>query len=444
MTPRASPRRRTGSAGRGAPLLAIMVVLVAAGALGPGFAPVRAGPVGRSSGAGLLLNANPSRGVAPLLVDFSLATPNGTAPRYEWSFGDGQYLNGSGASYSNPSHTYLVPGVYDAVATAVWPAGPENASLTIVVLSPVLSVQLVASPLNGTVPLTVTFNATPSGGSGTYLSYLWSFGDGGVGSGLDIRYTYVTTGVFQAQITVTDSTGANATAEANVTVTAAGATGGGNSSTRNGTPDGAGSGGSSGALSYLPDIGLGLLGAGAAVFVAAGTWVLYRRRAEADEPGPTEGPVPSPPTPAGSVTAAAHVAVGAPEGATSPSPPPASAEALPLSEPSGLAASRRLALQLLRNMGTLPRVAPGELPGPEWTQAGLARSVGAGQSAISRVLRRLAAAGIVEVETAHVSGGGRRVRVYRLTPRGERLARALVETGRTDGDGRFSGRGNRP
>src|SRR5271154_2414358 len=105
------------------------------------------------SGAGLVLTANPSTGTAPLLVDFSFSTPNGTAPYYRWSFGDGSYLNGSGISYATPSHTYVTPGSYDAVATAVWPAGPENASLTIVVRSPILSIALTAAPLNGTVPL---------------------------------------------------------------------------------------------------------------------------------------------------------------------------------------------------------------------------------------------------------------------------------------------------
>jgi DNA-binding MarR family transcriptional regulator len=419
-------------------LTATTCVLLAATVCGPAYAtPDRGGPTALA-GAGLVLTANPPRGPAPLLVDFRLSTPNGTAPRYSWSFGDGGYLNGSDSSYAAPSHVYDAPGSYPAVATAFWPSGPENASLTIVVLSSALSVHLVASPVGGAAPLTVTFNATPQGGSGTYLSYLWNFGDGGVGSGLDIRYTYVSAGSYVAEFTVTDSTGANASAEANVTVTAGGP--GNDSSTPNGTPDGPSNGGGTGWRSYLPAISVGLLVGGVTVFLASAGWVLYRRRAAARstgpvpplvapalEPAPTEAVLvpttaaPSMPSPMGPAPTAAL-----PAGTAAPAPP----------EPSGLAATRRLTLHLLRQMGRLPKVASGELPGPEWTQAGLAAAVGAGQSAISRVLRRLTAAGIVETETTHVAGGGRRLRVYRLTPRGERLAHALSDPDAAGADAR--------
>jgi DNA-binding MarR family transcriptional regulator len=406
-----------------------ILVLVAAAAPPRGVPPAVLPSFRTFSGAGLVLTANPSTGTAPLLVDFSFSTPNGTAPYYRWSFGDGSYLNGSGLAYATPSHTYVTPGSYDAVATGVWPAGPENASLTIVVLSPVLSIALTAAPLNGTAPLTVTFNATPGGGSGTYLSYLWTFGDGGSGSGLDIRYTYETAGQFEARLVVTDSDGVNATATANVTVARAAGTN--NSSSGNGSSDGSTPGGSHGWTSYLPALAVAILVAGISVFLASAGWILYRRRTIPTSPGPSSGyvatPVAGPPPPA---------AIGGAEslepGPTAPSAVPRAVPVPAAADPSGLAANRRLALQLLRYMGTLSRVPAGELPGSEWTQAGLAKGVGAGQSAISRVLRRLTAAGIVEAETEHVAGGGRRLRVYRLTPRGERLAHALSEPGRID------------
>jgi len=420
-------------------VLVVTILLVGGAALSTTSPGARAAAPGPAAGAGLLLTADPSRGSAPLLVDFSLSTPNSSAPlQYEWAFGDGAYLNGSGASYQTPSHTYLVPGTYHAVATAVWAAGPENASVTIVVVSSVLGVRLAASPVNGTAPLTVTFNATPFGGSGTYLSYVWAFGDGGVGSGLDVRYTYATSGTFLAQITVTDSTGARASASANISVRPGGSTGPNNNSTdRNGSSDGRGPAGAGGLAAYLPEIAVGLLGVGVAVFLASAGWVLYRRRelpARGIPPGVELA------APGGAPVAPVPSAALAPEPeAPAPGPGPTPAPAPTAPEPSGLAASRRLALQLLRTMGTLPKVARGELAGPEWTQAGLAERVGAGQSAISRVLRRLSAAGIVGSETTHVAGGGRRVRVYHLTPRGERLAHALSEAGPSEGSDPLSG-----
>ena len=95
--------------------------------------------------------------------------------------------------------------------------------------------------------------------------------------------------------------------------------------------------------------------------------------------------------------------------------------------PPTLSTPSRITDALLRHLVALPRLHPGDLPNSAWTQAGIAVAIGAGQSAVSRVLRRLVAAGIVTVETRHVAGSPRRVRIYRLTDRGERLARALRE-----------------
>jgi DNA-binding PadR family transcriptional regulator len=50
------------------------------------------------------------------------------------------------------------------------------------------------------------------------------------------------------------------------------------------------------------------------------------------------------------------------------------------------------------------------------------------QGAVAGVLRRLEAAGVVSAETAHVLGGSRRVKVYRLTDRGRQIAREIRST----------------
>jgi len=107
----------------------------------------------------------------------------------------------------------------------------------------------------------------------------------------------------------------------------------------------------------------------------------------------------------------------------------------PLGRPPILATPSRITDALLRHLVGLPSLYSGDLPTRAWTQAGIAEAVGAGQSAVSRVLRRLVAAGIVTVETRHVAGSPRRIRIYRLTDRGERLGRALREAPppRTDG-----------
>jgi len=73
-------------------------------------------------------------------------------------------------------------------------------------------------------------------------------------------------------------------------------------------------------------------------------------------------------------------------------------------------------LFVFRGMG------PDDLARPETTQLGISAMLRADQRAVSKVLRRLVAAGVVLEERRHVRGGARRVKVYTLTHRGEVLA----------------------
>ena len=60
----------------------------------------------------------------------------------------------------------------------------------------------------GTTPLSVDFDGSASIDSeGAIKSYTWDFGDGGSASGAVVNYTYRTTGMFDAMLTVTDQGG---------------------------------------------------------------------------------------------------------------------------------------------------------------------------------------------------------------------------------------------
>lgn len=61
------------------------------------------------------------------------------------------------------------------------------------------------------------------------------------------------------------------------------------------------------------------------------------------------------------------------------------------------------------------------------TQEGLARRLGVTQGAVSKVVRRLIAVGVVRQGRGHVAGGGRQVRFYALTERGHQLVLAYRE-----------------
>ena len=78
-----------------------------------------------------------------------------------------------------------------------------------------------ASPMNGTAPLTVAFNASGSSSPGaTITDYTWSFG----GSGANINHTFAA-GSYVVTLTVTDSRGQ--TDSSTATITATGSGGGG-------------------------------------------------------------------------------------------------------------------------------------------------------------------------------------------------------------------------
>jgi uncharacterized repeat protein (TIGR01451 family) len=113
-------------------------------------------------------SAFPLSGSWPLLVQF-LNSSTG-ADSYAWDFGDGIT-----ATLSSPTHTYAAAGVYTVTLTAANLAGSHTLTRTdyINAWSPVL-VDFSATPLTGTVPLTVTFTNSSTGAS----TYGWDFGDG--------------------------------------------------------------------------------------------------------------------------------------------------------------------------------------------------------------------------------------------------------------------------
>ncbi len=81
------------------------------------------------------------------------------------------------------------------------------------------SVNAMASPSSGNVPLAVTFSASASGGISPY-TYSWTFGDGASGSGATVTHTYTSPNAYTAQVTAADSGSMIATATLTVTVTA--------------------------------------------------------------------------------------------------------------------------------------------------------------------------------------------------------------------------------
>jgi PKD repeat protein len=78
-----------------------------------------------------------------------------------------------------------------------------------------------ANPTSGTVPFAVSFSgAGSSDADGSIASYAWTFGDGGIASGVSASHTYTTAGSYTAKLTVTDNRGGTASATVSITAKA--------------------------------------------------------------------------------------------------------------------------------------------------------------------------------------------------------------------------------
>jgi DNA-binding MarR family transcriptional regulator len=380
----------------------------------------------------LTLSASPSP-ADPLLITFAASAVSGTITAYAWNFGDGQFFNGSGGAYAEPVHRYAAPGTYTVHLLAY--EGPEsaNASLPLTVQPAPLHVSIEVTNGNGTAPLTVRFAALLSGGTGTFGSVFWNFGDGGSGVGPSLSYTFVRAGHFPVSVNVTDSAGQIAMARAWANVTAG--------------PVGASPGGglSEAVLIALAAAATGVVGLLAGIGISA-----RRHRLEPATPSgvpaadgegghvgsslpPSAGPSSSSPGAEIRATSGELVASAGDTAAIPESDPlaPGSVEASATLPPPGGVSSEalRLSQRIVLHLRSLGRLDASEVAPVGFSQHGMSEALHVRQNALANVLGRLLAAGVVSEELRHVQGQSRRLKVYRLTPRGEALATELRSRG---------------
>jgi DNA-binding MarR family transcriptional regulator len=85
----------------------------------------------------------------------------------------------------------------------------------------------------------------------------------------------------------------------------------------------------------------------------------------------------------------------------------------------------QISARILLHIARQPRVGREEVPPPSLTQAGIAEALGSTQASVSNALNRLVDGGAVEVERSYVQHRWIRLKTYRLTALGERLARQI-------------------
>ncbi len=203
---------------RAALLLILALLTTACG--GGGGSPVPVSPTAS-------FTVQPSDGEAPLTVNFNAAASTageGTITSYSWQFGDG-----STASGVQVQNVYQEAGSFQPTLTVTNSAG-RSASTTRTVSvtappppSPTASFML--QPAEGSIPLTVSFDASASvAGEGTITAYSWQFGDGSTATGVQVQNIYQEPGSFQPTLTVTNSAGRSASTTRTVTATPPSAT----------------------------------------------------------------------------------------------------------------------------------------------------------------------------------------------------------------------------
>jgi PKD repeat protein len=143
----------------------------------------------------------------------SLANFPSTGPAQVWQLTASNAINRL-ADVPVSSSTVVVNLPAQSVTLLVIPAGGGGTNQPPVA-------RATATPSAGTAPLAVSFNgSTSSDADGSIVSWAWTFGDGGTGSGATASHTYTAAGSYTAQLTVTDNQGATNSTSVAISVSA--------------------------------------------------------------------------------------------------------------------------------------------------------------------------------------------------------------------------------
>ncbi len=148
---------------------------------------------------------SPTTGTAPLAVQFTDQSTNGTNPitNWSWNFGDGATSNAQ-----HPNHTYTASGLY--TVTLVVSDGSLSDTMTRVeyievsenVVGP--TADFIGSPITGIAPLLVQFTDQSTNGTNPIISWAWDFGDGTTSNEEHPAHVYTATGTYTVSLIVSD------------------------------------------------------------------------------------------------------------------------------------------------------------------------------------------------------------------------------------------------
>jgi PKD repeat protein len=124
---------------------------------------------------------------------------------YRWEFGDGSEGYGSIVS-----HSYAQAGSYTVKLTVTDKDGAQGTDMAMVQVYAVnhRPAAVISGPTNGLIGETLSFSGINSADrDGRIVRYIWDFGDGTAGSGVEVTHSYNAAGNYQVTLTVTDDGG---------------------------------------------------------------------------------------------------------------------------------------------------------------------------------------------------------------------------------------------
>jgi PKD repeat protein len=137
-------------------------------------------------------------GVAPLDVQFTSTATGATS--YYWVFGDG-----STSTLESPSHQYASVGVYNANLTTFNTYSQSTSATQGITTGALPAASFTRTPNVGTAPLNVQFTSTSTGAD----SYYWVYGDGTTSTEQNPTHNFQYVGVYNVNLTVTNTYGSN-------------------------------------------------------------------------------------------------------------------------------------------------------------------------------------------------------------------------------------------
>lgn len=150
--------------------------------------------------------ATPASGPPPLAVTFDAtgsSDSDGSIRSFEWTFGGG--ATGSG---STVEHTYEDSGAFEVRLTVTDDDGAQASAMQEVVVNTLPRARILADPVDGVAPVTVTFDASESTDSdGEIVSYEWQVSDGAPVAETTFEHRFEEPGIYPVRLTVTDDLG---------------------------------------------------------------------------------------------------------------------------------------------------------------------------------------------------------------------------------------------